>query len=277
MSNMGYPKDQIAGTYPVHVKEPSGLLKRVEPLITPKQLKSRFLKGIIELMPKSAQYTDVELKDQINLAINEIEAEIKVPVFAEQFKERHPFDQVLYKSFLYTKVTHGPIRSVEDLKVETSSGDKIYRIPAQWIDMGQAHNRQINVIPLLAAYSSVDATMATGVSVGAAYLIITQNFGFIPSYWTIEYTAGLCGDKGAVPVIVNQLIGVQAAINVLSALAATNRYNTVSISQDGISQSHSGPGPNVFQVRINDLMMKKQELIGQIQRMFQQRFYVGTL
>jgi hypothetical protein len=273
-----YPKTLApVQNYPVHANQASGLLKRTEPLITPKQLKSRFLKGIFEKLPLEARYSDTELKDQINLAVNELEAELKVPIFAERFTERVPYDFTLYKSYIHIRTNHGPIRSVENFRIVSSDRTSIFTIPAQWVDTGQFHNRQISVIPLLASYTASAAISATGTSIGAAFLVLVTNSAWVPAYWEIDYVAGLCGDKGQVPIVVNQLIGAIASINILSNLASLNQYNSVSIGQDGISQSHSGLGPQIYATRIQDLTLKKQELLKQLQRMFQQKIYVGTI
>lgn len=273
-----YPKtlDPVQ-TYPVHANQASGLLKRTEPLLTPKQLKSRFLKGIFEKLPAEARYSDSELKDMINVAVNSAEMELKVPIFAERFTERLPYDFALYKSYIHTKVNHGPIRSIEDMSIVSSNRERIFTIPAQWIDTGQFHSRQISVVPLLASYTASAAISATGTSIGAAFLVLVTNSAWIPAYWEVSYTAGLCGDKGQVPVIINELIGAITAINILSNLASLNQYNSVSVGQDGISQSHSGPGTGIYQIRIQELMQKKETIIKQLQRMFQQKIYVGTL
>lgn len=258
MSDYTKSKNYGTTTYPVHANGTSGLLRRVEPLITPSKLKSRHLKGILELAKRfGITYTDEELKDRINLAVNNAEIELGIPVFAEQFREKHPFDLNLYRSFIFMRTEQGPIVSLEDLSIVSSDQQSIFQVPIQWVESAQFHQRQINVIPLLSNFggTTVNTPVASG---GIAYLSILLNqFGFVPSYWQVTYTAGVCKDPGQVPLVVNELVGTIAAMEILSNIAPNNTQNSASLSQDGIGQSSSGPGVQIFQTRLAELAEKK--------------------
>lgn len=276
MADYSSTKPILTNSYPVQANGTSGLLSRVEPLITPAKLKSRFLKGILEKFP-SISFTNDELKDRINLAINELELELKAPVFAEQFSERIPFDYNLYTHYIHVRTSNGPIMSIEDFSIISSDNQNLFRIPSQWIDMGNAHQRQINVIPLLGAYgaTSVQGAVAPG---GIAFLlIIKRQTDFVPAYWTIKFTAGLCKDAGQVPVAINNLIGIYAAMDILSNIAPNNSTNSVSLGQDGISQSQSGPGVQIFQTRLAELEKRKMTLLGQLKRIFAQKMFLTNI
>lgn len=275
---MSYPKKISTLSYPVQAKEANPLLKQVEPLITPKLLKSRFLKGIFDRLPPSFQYTDEELKDMINVALNDIELELKAPILATKFSERHPFDFALYKSWIHIRTKNGPIVSVDSLRIESADRQNLFLIPSEWVDMGQAHQRQINVIPLLGATGiggEVSGVVAPG---GVAYLFaLERHLTFLPSYWTIDITAGFCPDYGQVPVSLNNLIGVQAAIDILSPLALANPDTSVSLSQDGIGQSKGSLGPRIYELRIRELEERKQRLLGQLKRVMSQKYFITNI
>ena len=136
-------KKASQGNYPVEIKESSGLISRIETIITPDLLKSRYLKGV-----DLSDYNDEELKDEINLAINEIELLSGLTITPEQFSEVLPFDANLYKSHVYVKTNHGPIQSVESFVIESSDENLIYPLPVKWLDLRLGHRRQINIIPL---------------------------------------------------------------------------------------------------------------------------------
>jgi hypothetical protein len=263
-------------TYPVQANGTSGLLTRVEPLLTPAKLKSRYLKGILERLPSGVSYTTEELKDQINMAINEVEMELKVPVFAEQFVERLPFHYNDYKSYIHLRSNAGPIISIEQLAIVSANRENIFEIPSEWIDTANFHQRLINVVPLLAAYGVNSVTGAVG-NAGIAFLTVLDGLRWVPAYWQITITAGLAKDAGQVPIIVNNLIGIYAALNILSSIAPNNSNTSVSISQDGIGQSSSNPGPAIFQTRINELQLKKREILKQLQRLMGQKMFVTTI
>lgn len=143
--------------------------------------------------------------------------------------------------------------------------------------MGNAHQRLINVIPLLGVYGqgAVSGAIAPG---GTAYLfVIERQISWMPAYWTIEFTAGVCKDPGKVPIVINNLIGIYTAMNILSNIAPNNANTSVSLGQDGISQASSNPGPNIFATRMAELEKKKAELLGQVRRIFSQKYYIENI
>jgi hypothetical protein len=182
------------------------------------------------------------------------------------------------------KTEHGPIISIEALTITASNNQNIYQVPADWIETANFSKNLINVVPLLAAFgsSSISGSPvgANGQNVGAAFLAIWTaygNAGHVPAYWQIEYTAGMSNKEGQVPIPVNDLIGVITAINVLSIIAPTNLYNSQSLSQDGISQSSSGPGNNIYARRIDELQAKKDELVAKLKAVFSRRYFIGNI
>ena len=275
-----YTKSKTYGTtnYPVHANGTSGLLRRVEPLINPKQLKSRYLKGILEIAARfGITWTDEELKDQINMAVNRVEIDVGVPVFGEQFREKLPFDQNLYMNFMHMRTDTGPISSIERLDIVSSNQQNIFTVPAEWIETAQFHQRQINVIPLLSNFGSDQANTPVA-SGGIAYLsIILGRLGWIPSYWQVIYTAGMCASPGEVPVVVNEAIGMSAALSILGLVAPNNINNSVALSQDGISQTSSTAGVQFLVTRIQELQTDRQALINKIKKVYSQKYFIGTL
>ena len=87
---------------------------------------------------------------------------------------------------------------------------------------------------------------------GIAFLSVMDGLNWVPAYWQINYTAGLSNREGSVPAIVNELIGCIAAIAILSEIAPLFFFTSQSQSQDGISQSSSGPGPRIYELRIEN-------------------------
>jgi hypothetical protein len=83
--------------------------------------------------------------------------------------------------------------------------------------------------------------------------------------------------EGQVPVPVNELIGCLAAIDVLSAIAPSNIYNSQTLSQDGISQSSSGVGPRIYELRIQELEVKRDTLIKKLKGIFSGKFFVDNI
>lgn len=267
--------------YPVHAQETSGLVKRCEPILTPEKLRSRFLKGIPTIFPNGDSFSDEDLRDKIMMAVNEAELLLNMNINREQFRQKVPMDRSLYNAFVHIRAEHGPIISLEKLSIRSSGGADVFVIPPDWIETANFAKRLINVIPLLAGFGSQTLNSSTyngnGVGAGVAFLTLLGGFGWIPAYWEIVYTAGMSNKEGQVPVVVNELIGVMAAIDVLSLIAPTNIWTSQSQSQDGISQSSSGPGPAIYRTRLEELETKKKEIIKKLKGVFMGKFFIDNI
>lgn len=275
MSDFSNTKSYNTAIYPVHAEDTSGLIRRCEPIISPELLRSRYLKGIPLTFANGDTFDDTDLKDRIYLATNEAEVLLGRNINRESFKEKAPFDYNLYKSFIHIRSEHGPIISLEQLAIVSADSQNIFEIPSQWIEAANFSKNLINVIPLLAAYG-VTGSQGSVVGAGVAFLATISQMGWVPAYWQIKYTAGLSNKEGQVPTPVNELIGVVAAIGVLSSIAPTNIYNSQALSQDGISQSSSGLGPRIYELRIAELNAKRDELVKKLKAVFSSRYFIGN-
>jgi len=273
ISNEDYPKNYGNKAYPVLANKTSNLLTRIEPMLTPKKLVSRYLKGL-----DLSEYSNDDLKDKIHLAMNKAELLLDTTLTPVRRKEKHPFDVNLYKKFIHIMTNFGPVLQVDKLSIQSSNNINIFEIPPDWIEAARFFQKQVNVIPL----TVVGATgISSGQPTGAAGLafIAAMNGGidWVPSYWEVEYTTGVCTKEGHMPVVVNELIGVIAAIEILGNLGPLNQNTSVSVSHDGISQSSSNPGPAVFQTRIGELMGEKEELVKNIRRVLYNKYFVSNI
>jgi hypothetical protein len=221
-------------------------------------------------------FTPEEFKDQIMIAMNDAELLLGRTITREAFKEKLPFDYSLYRSYIHLRAEHGPICSLEQLAIVSSDNNTIFEIPPIWIEAANFSKNLINVIPLLAAYGVNSVQGAVG-NAGIAFLTVIDGLNWVPAYWQIRYTAGLSNTEGLVPVPVNELIGIIAAIKILSMLAVLFIHTSQSLSQDGISQSSSGPGPRVYQLRIEELMGQRDELVRKLKAIFTSKYFVDNI
>lgn len=273
--NRGFGKANGTAMYPVHAEQTSGLLKRSEPPLTPEQLVSRYLKGIPLTFDKEAFFSPEDLKDQLNLATNEAELLLGRNITRERFKEKVPFDYSLYRSYIHVRAEHGPIVSIQQLAIVSADNHNIFEIPPDWIETTNFSKQLINVIPLLAAYGVNSVQGAVG-NAGIAFLTVIDGLNWVPAYWQIRYDAGLATIEGRFPVPVNDLIGCVAAINILSIMATLNITTSQSLSQDGISQSSSSLGPRIYQLRIEELTKRRDELTRKLKSIFSSRYFIGN-
>lgn len=269
---------KVDGTsiYPVHAAQVSDLLSRCEPMLEQEKFRRMFLKGIRLTMANGDTYTPEDLTEKLNWAMNEVELLLNLTITREAFQHKVPFDYALYKAYIHVRTEKGPIISLERLAIVSADNNNIFTIPPTWIETTNFAKRLINVVPLLAAYGVNQVAGAVG-NAGIAFLTVMDGLNWVPAYWQVQYTAGLATAEGQVPVPVNELIGSVAAISILSEIAATYRYNSQSQSQDGISQSSTGPGPRQFDKRIEDLEVKRDKLVNKLKAIFSNKFLIDNI
>lgn len=255
---------------------------QVEPLLTVDLLKTRHLFGVPlvsaqkdPLTGKAQVMTDEMLSDYIEGAVAQAELELKIDIFPVKRREKQPFDINLYNSFGYFQLSHRPCTSVDKLSVTPSNQLDVYVVPNDWVEGAYLHRGQVNIIPLTVAF--VQGTyIPQQSSAGAAFLQILGNKAWIPAWWQIEYTSGF--KDGMVPRVINEYIGCVAAIEVLSQLALTYaRASSHSLGIDGLSQSVSTPGPQIFKVRMDELEEKKKNIMKKVKAIFGFKIFSGTL
>lgn len=259
-----------------------GTNQNIEPLVTPDQLRVRYLFGIDlvtrykdPLTGKPHVMTDPMIKDIIEGAITTAEQDLKIDIFPVKRREKQAFDIQLYNQFGYFQLSHRPCTSVDKLSVTPSNGLDVYVVPNDWVEGAYLTRGQVNIIPLTVAF--VQGTyIPQQSSGGAAFLQILGNRAWIPAWWQIEYTSGF--PDGQLPRPVNDYIGCLAAQEILSMMAATYaRATGYSQGLDGISQSISTPGPQIYKQRIEELEAKRKRLLGKIKALFGFKIFSGTL
>jgi len=269
-----YPKKYGTATYPVLNEKSSHLIERIEPILTPEKLASRFLKGL-----DLNSYSDDELKDHITIAMNETEIQLGVPLIPELKKQKFPFDRNLYRSFVHIMTDFRPIISLESFKIVGSDGLNIWEIPSSWIESSRFFQGQINVIALTVLQTSAAATgLGTNGAAGLSFLAaISGNVSWIPAYFQLEYITGVCSKAGSVPILVNQLVGINAALEILGNLGPQIKNISQSVNHDGLGQSSAGLGARHFNDRIQQLEAKRDKLVGQLRKVYYNKYFMSNI
>jgi hypothetical protein len=244
--------------------------QRSQPLIDAQQLKNQFLFGIplvsqaIDPITGQRQVMDDSLLDEyIDLAITLVETEVGIRVMPVQVEERYAWNRKDYQQMGYMKLRSRQISSVERVDIETSSGGVLYVIPQDWIDVGMLEKGQLNIVPLTTVALTGQSTSQPTSNGAAAFLNLMATSPWVGQYWKVKYTLGF--KDGLLPKFINQLIGTYAAIRILEMLAATNAATTSSsVGIDSLSQSKSGPGGQLYSVRLEQLETDKKTLTGKI-------------
>jgi len=254
----------------------------LEPILSPEQVVSRFLFGIPlvsrvkdPITHKNAVYTMEMVKDTVIRAVAMVEADTSVTIFPQIIKEQHAFDQNEYLSWGYFRTKKRPVAGIHKMCVMPSTQQDIFIVPQEWICTDGLTEGRIQILPMTSALGSGGFIPSTSAG-GAVFLQILGNRPWIPSFWNIEMTIGF--PDGNLPRIVNELIGTYAAYEILSQLAATYALVTSqSLGIDGLSQSSSGPGPQLYSQRMTELTAKKDQLKHKIKVLFGQVLFSGNV
>ncbi len=256
--------------------------RRTEPLITGQNLRERQLwglnlvSGIRDLNGKAVVLNDSQLADFIDRAVATVELETHLVIFPVQIQEKHGFDLQEYQSWGYFRLQQRPVISIESLTVAPSTGTTLFTVPQEWVETGRLHDGQLNIIPLTTALTANPSSASGGAAGMVLMNIFSGGMQWIPSYWMITYTAGF--DRGELPKVMNDLIGTVAAMEVLSMLGATyGRDKGGSLSIDGLSQSVSTPGPEVFTRRLEELEKKRMMLTKKLKTQYGQSIFSGNV
>lgn len=282
MADYSNSKGAFGGVYP-ETSVGGAAWKRTEPLITPQQLRRRMLLGIplVSFMKdpitgKPIVVTDDDLQDFIVRAVAMAETETGATIFPEQFNEKQPFDRNEYESFGFFKLMKRPVSSVEEFAVTPANNIDVFSVPLDWVETSYLVRGQLNIVPLTIALTAGGGVVNSQGGGGAVFLSILGNKPWVPAFWRIKYTAGY--PDGAIPIIVNELIGSIAAMDVLSQLAATYaRSSSASLSVDGLSQSVSTPGPQIYVQRCQELAETRKKLVKKIKTMVGLNIFSGNV
>jgi hypothetical protein len=251
-------------------------------LITPEQLVERKLWGVPLIsawrtpgMPAQKITMDM-LKDVIRRMVSKVEVSCKIVLMPIKFHERMPFDRQEFDSYGHFQLKNRPVFSVDKLAIQDTNNTDIFQMPAAWISMAYSTRGRLNIIPLSPAQSGAAFSSLTGTFGSMTMSLMMGGGGNYPAFFTCEYTAGF--PDGNLPVIVNEMIAIEAALEVLGILAPTYaRSGSHSLGVDGLSQSVSTPGAELFQIRMKELQDAKKETIKQLRGLFGRNITVSAL
>lgn len=254
---------------------------RVEPLVKPDQVTSRYLFGVPlvsatmdPITKMRAVMTPEVIQDIIQGAVSRVELDTGLDIFPVQRQEKHGFDRQLYDSFGYMRTHHQPIASVEKLSVTPSNQVDVYNVPLDWLEAGNFYRGQVNIVPLTIAFQGGGFVPSQSAG-GAAFLSILGAKNWIPAYWQLVYTTGF--PDGRIPRMLNDLISIYAAIDILGMLGATNRNASHSLGIDGMSQSISSAGPEVYASRIQKLEEQRVAMLNKMKAKSGKKFLVSNV
>lgn len=259
---------------------------RTEPLLTAEKLRLRYFPGI----PLVSSLTGEEIKDEtinyyISVGVTDFETSVRVPVSPVRIKDAFDFQRADDLAFSTRQLTRWPVLQVEGLHAcfpgrmdgstmpnanpltdpfnDENSQEISY--PTNWVET-QSDQGLIQIVPK--SGSLVNADISFIASTGYRSILLGGLKSW-PRLWRITYLAGFEQDK--IPAVVNHLIGVMAALQLLSVLGPILfPAQSYGISMDGMSQSTATLGPAYLAQRLQELTAERDRLINQL------KSYYGT-
>jgi hypothetical protein len=240
-------KKPMGSILPEAAYDASSGIERVEAFITPSVLRSRFFFGIPLVSPLTKEkVTDELLLDYIKRGANAAEQECQTNFSPVMRRIRQPFDTASFVQNNWFESPYKPLIKVKRMYIASAAyqgnpdeaakyptGNEIYILPNEWLDMSYANRGKVFVSPLTPAFGFVTSASATGQAGSFILQYFTQ---WVPAWWTLEALTGFCTENGSVPVIVNEAVGARAAWLLLNDLIPLYRFSSQSLSVDGLSQ-----------------------------------------
>lgn len=215
------------------------------------------------------------LDDFIMRAMNMVEIDAQIDIAPVQRRYRLPFARDLYSEYMYLELHNKPILSVDKLSITTSNADDIYTFPPEWIDPANFIEGRINVVPLSPAVGGT-SNFRQASQVGGGFLVMIGLSEDLPAYWEVEATSGFRLEQG-VPVWINELVGLKAAIMLFDMLIPQFQYSSHSISIDGTSQSQTTQAPQLYEQVKQSYIQKYDDLVGKIRIKYNNSIMVGMI
>lgn len=219
------------------IKKCNNVSKKVEPLLTPKQLKERYLFGIQITDDEGNEISDRALQQYIDNAVSILEHDLDIsitPVYDHVEEKDYRLND--YADWGFLMLNNYPVIAVSKIEMvyfrdEDGNPETIQEIPTNWIRL-QNHDGIVRLIPNARFPANLQIDQS-----GNFFPEILRTH-MVPNLWRLTYDYGF--EDGKVPAMVNQAIGYIASIQALiiaGNLIIGAGIASESISLDGLSQS----------------------------------------
>lgn len=239
---------------------------RVQPLITPDQLKERYLFGIDLTDESDNELPDDTFQHFIDAAVSYLEHKLDIIISPVKVKEKYDYRQQDYVNFNFLQLKKRPLAELVSLKAKFPTNRELVDYPVEWYVVEQ-EAAQIQLSPVEGSFSGLIVTN------GAAYVpLIYGTKSYWPHLFEVEYVAGFEDDK--IPVIINEMIGMQAAISIFEVLGDIvlgpgTASESVNLDAAGTSKQTTASAMfSAFSARIESYRKKMAEYISTIRKFY---------
>lgn len=268
---MSFDPTPTLPAFPERAKDVEPGFERFEPLVTVAVLKSDYLFGI----PLKSALTNETIKDEtllnfITRAVSSVEHELKINVSPVLYEDRYDYNLWDYQKYNYIQLNHWPVIRVEAMKGKYPNSIDFIQFPQEWISL----YNEFGLLQLTPTNGQITQFFLTN---DATYLpLLLGSRSQWPQLWQITYLSGFEQDK--IPAMINDLVGVKAAIMALTMLAPVIfPYTGYGLGIDGTSQSVSTMGPQWLAMRIDELKQRYEEIKDAAKRYYNKAFLVTAI
>ena len=232
-----------------------------EPLLTVAQFKERYLFGI-DLTDKDGKpIPDAVFQQQIMSAAQYLETKININIFKREFVENYDYRSVDYAEFNFIQLKQRPLNEFKLLRAKFPNNIELVRYPEEWY-VTEKESAQLQLSPVQGTFSGLIVQQG-----GSTLPLIYGTQSYWPHLFEATYTAGFDHDK--IPVLINDMIGMRAAIRAFDILGDIlfGPISNESVGLDGANTSQSralAPGVSAFAARIKSYKEDLKEYINTV-------------
>lgn len=233
---------------------------QTEPLLDLEMFKQRYLFGVDLRDGNGNAIADDVIEAFVAVAIDYIEHMLEAPIEPTPFTEFLDYKMPEYRTFVYIQTVHYPIVELEEVKLKYGNGTEI-DWPEEWYKL-YGRSGQIQLLPTFGTFNRIAFSVSGQVSPGLLY------GKYAPQVLFVKGKYGLADAAGQVQPLINQAVGLYAAIYLLQMLGdigpAGPGVQASSISMDGLAQSISTSNSamyNLFGSTVNNYMKFLKETV----------------
>jgi len=218
----------------------NSIIRRTEGILTPQQLRERFLFGVDIFDGDGNELGDEILQSYIDMAISELEHDLDLFIVPTPICEEKDYFASDYYGWGYFQLNNIPVIKIDTIQVvyledennEVDPNEVALDIPRSWIRLRE-HDGILRLIPnnRFPARLQVD-------NGGSFFPELFRRNSQVPNLWRINYSAGF--QDGKIPMVINAAIGLMAAVyalNIAGDLVLGAGIASSSLSIDALSQS----------------------------------------
>lgn len=210
------------------------------------ELKTNYLFGLDLTKDDGVAFPDSMFAFFIRQAVSWLEHRLDIKIRRVQYtEERHDYFKDDYKEWMFIKLHHCPVISVESVKMVLPGEVEVHDFDNDWIHI-QRESGQLQLVPGIGSMGNI-MLGATGFWIP----MYRRMSDFVPDVFRVAYTAGFGVKRGdgvspaapdfdAVPDMIKELVGKVASfgpLNIAGDLLGGAGIASQSISIDGLSQS----------------------------------------